>query len=209
MRLVNHLVTLEWVTPTPSIMVERAGRTCYKTEDRVGQNPAAEFLANIIRRGHESVLEHAVASVRIITDKGITHELVRHRIASFSQESTRYCNYAGERFGGSVAFIRPVELPVEAFEVWQEAMEAAERYYLRLLDMKVKPQDARSVLPHAVKTEIVMTANLREWRHFLRLRHAKAAHPDMRVVAGQTYDLLLEHAGDFFPDFPKGGALCG
>lgn len=201
MKLVDHKVTLEWLTPSPALMVARAGRTCYKTEEDAPKDPA-EFVARIIRRGHESVLEHAVMSVRVITDRGVTHEMVRHRIASFSQESTRYCNYCGDRFGGELQFIRPVELPEIAWSEWLAHMASTEALYLRMVnEYKVKPQDARSILPNALKTEIVMTANLREWRHFLKLRNAKAAHPDMRAVARQVYALLLANASEFFPDF--------
>lgn len=196
MQLVNHGVSLEWITPDAAFHVERAGRTCYKSECKMGDNPA-DFVKSLINRGHESVIEHAVASFRIITDRGITHELVRHRIASFSQESTRYCNYAGERFGGEIQFIRPVELPERAWVIWMAAMEFAERAYFALLAMGVKPQDARSVLPTATKTEIVMTANMREWRHFLSLRRPKSAHPDMRVVARLLYRILQEQAPAF------------
>ncbi len=200
MQQVEHKVSLEWITPAPALMVERAGRTCYKTEDLSGKD-AAEFIAKIIRKGHESVLEHAVMSVRIITDRGVTHELVRHRIASFSQESTRYCNYCGDRFGGQLQFIRPVNLPEVAWAEWLEAMEFLERLYLKMVNVyKVKPQEARSILPNSLKTEIVMTANLREWRHFLMLRKAKAAHPDMQVVAGLVYDLVMAHAPEFLPE---------
>lgn len=203
MKLIDHRVSLEWITPGAAGHVERAGRTCYKSEPKEGGSE--DFVRSIINRGHESVLEHAVASFRIITDRGITHELVRHRIASFSQESTRYCNYAGDRFGGEIQFIRPVELPEVAWTLWMEAMASAERYYLELLSMGVKPQDARSVLPTATKTEIVMTANLREWRHMLSLRKPKAAHPDMRVVAQAIYDILQEQAPAFLHNFKERG----
>lgn len=203
MKLVDHRVSLEWITPGAAEHVESAGRTCYKSDPKEGG--AEDFVRSIINRGHESVLEHAVASFRIITDRGITHELVRHRIASFSQESTRFCNYSGGRFGGEIQFIRPVELPEVAWDLWLQAMASAERYYLELLSMGVKPQDARSVLPTATKTEIVMTTNLREWRHMLSLRKHKAAHPDTRVVAQAIYDILHEQVPAFLHNFKERG----
>lgn len=199
MREVSHKVGLEWITPDAARVVEQAGRTCYKSDCSTETTPA-EFIAKLIKRGHLSVLEHAVASVRIVTDRGITHELVRHRIASFSQESTRYCNYAGERFGGEITVIRPETMKPECFALWLEAMGHAERIYLAMLELGEKPQNARSVLPTCTKTEIVMTANLREWRHFLSLRDDPAAHPDMQIVARNIRYLLQGAAPEFFPE---------
>lgn len=199
MKQVNHEVRLEQITPNAAALVELAGRTCYKSECAAGKDPAG-FIRRIIASGHHSVLEHAVATVRIITDRGITHELVRHRIASFSQESTRFCNYAGGRFGGELQFIRPVEMREDCWDLWLEACSTAERIYLEMLARGEKPQNARSVLPTCLKTEIVMTANLREWRHFFHLRKAPDAHPDMRVVAGDTFRLILDRAPEFFPE---------
>ena len=165
--------------------IERAGRTCYKSEGRIAEGTAEKFIASIVRRGHESVLEHASLTVRIICDRGVTHEIVRHRIASYSQESTRYCNYSGDKFGNEITVIRPFfwnDDPAK-FEIWKRAMEAAEKAYNELIAAGATAQEARSVLPNSLKTEIVMTMNLREWRHFLKLRTAPAAHPQMREVA--------------------------
>ena len=165
--------------------IERAGRTCYKSEGRIAEGTAEKFIASIVRRGHESVLEHASLTVRIICDRGVTHEIVRHRIASYSQESTRYCNYSGEKFGSEITVIRPFfwNDDPEKFEIWKRAMEASEKAYNDLIAAGATAQEARSVLPNSLKTEIVMTMNLREWRHFLKLRTAPAAHPQMREVA--------------------------
>jgi thymidylate synthase (FAD) len=167
--------------------LERAGRTCYKSEWRISleEGTAEKFLASIIKRGHESVLEHVAITLRIITDRGVTHELVRHRIASYSQESTRYCNYAND---GELSFIRPVDLALcdmdtEVGVEWQAAMYGAERSYLAMIELGCTPEFARSVLPNSLKTEIVVTMNLREWRHFFNLRCSKKAHPQMRTLA--------------------------
>ena len=167
--------------------LERAGRVCYKSEDKITQGSAETFLANIIKRGHESVLEHEKITVSLICDRGVTHELVRHRIASYSQESTRYCNYMGEKFGRELTFIKPCFWAEDdpKYAIWKEQMAQLEETYQRLLE--AGPQEARSILPNSLKTEIVVTMNLREWRHFFRLRTAPAAHPQMREAA----DMLL------------------
>ena len=164
--------------------IEKAGRTCYKSEDRITDESAGAFARKLIERGHESVLEHESITVRFVCDRGISHEIVRHRIASFSQESQRYV-----RYNGDIEFINPHMPNAKAHEAWQELCERAEETYKELLSYGVQPQQARSVLPNSTKTEIVMTANLREWRHFLKLRTAKAAHPQMREL---TVPLLHE-----------------
>jgi len=164
--------------------IEAAGRTCYKSESVVSPETARPFVANLIKRGHESVLEHQSVSVRIICDRGVSHEIVRHRIASYSQESTRFCNYSKS---GEVVFIKPCfwcesEL---IYQVWKNHMVIAEQVYLQMIYHGAKPQEARSVLPNSLKTEIVVTMNLREWRHFFKLRAAGAAgtpHPQMLEI---------------------------
>lgn len=164
--------------------LELAGRTCYKSEHRITQDSAADFVRRILASGHHSVIEHMGLSVRFVCDRGVTHELVRHRLAAYSQESTRYANYAQERFGSEITVVRPLFwLPGEpAFERWLKAMAQAEKAYLELMDLGARPQESRGVLPNSLKTEIVMTANLREWRHVLALRGGKAAHPQIREI---------------------------
>lgn len=165
------------------LFVERCARICYKSEESIKEEVNSSFLKNIISRGHESVIEHEKVSVMFIVDRGISHEIVRHRIGSYSQESTRYCNYAQDRFGHEIAVIEPYFLTGRAYEEWEKACRQAEKSYFDLLDMGCSPQEARSVLPTCLKTEIAVTYNLREWRHFFRLRCDKAAHPQMRQVA--------------------------
>lgn len=164
--------------------IEAAGRTCYKSEDRITPDSAAAFVERILKSGHHSVLEHASCTVRFVCDRGVSHELVRHRLASYSQESTRYANYSKERFGGEIAVIRPPFWPEDSpeFALWREAMLAAERAYLALTGRGVPAQEARSVLPTCLKTEVVVTANIREWRHIFSLRCAPAAHPQIRGI---------------------------
>lgn len=186
--------------------VERIGRVCYKSEDRIEEGSAEKFIRGILRRGHESVIEHGSITVKFICDRGVTHEIVRHRIASYSQESTRYCNYVKEKFGSQITCIDLStgfhydlnnEVDRRKYEVWQEAMENAERSYFQLIQLGATPQEARSVLPNSLKTELVATMNLREWRHFFRMRADAAAHPQCREVA----QMLLERFAKEYPVF--------
>lgn len=165
--------------------IERAGRTCYKSEDKITEDSARKFVAAIIKSGHESVIEHEKITVRIICDRGVTHEIVRHRIASYSQESTRYCNYANDKFGNELTFIRPFYWENEPVKkaIWTTSMERVEKNYKELIRLGASPQEARAILPNSLKTEIVVTMNLREWRYFLKLRTSPAAHPQIREVA--------------------------
>ena len=167
--------------------IERFGRTCYKSEERIMADSAAKFVRGLIKSGHESVLEHVKVTVRIICDRGVTHEIVRHRIASYSQESTRFCDYQAK----GIRVIRPfffADDPTK-YRIWLSAMESCERAYNRLRELGASPQEARSVLPNSLKTEIVTTYNLREWRWFFNLRCEKKAHPQMRQI---TIPLLAE-----------------
>lgn len=165
-------------------LLERAARTCYKSEDRIEDGSAEALLSRLVKIGHESVLEHASISVRIVCDRGVTHELVRHRLCSFSQESTRYANYSKDKFGSEITVIRPCfwEPGSREYGQWETAMEQAEKAYLELLSTGAKAQEARSVLPNSLKADIIMTANIREWRHIFKLRCSKASHPQMRQI---------------------------
>lgn len=165
--------------------IELAGRTCYKSEDKITEDSARKFVAGIIKSGHESVIEHEKITVRIICDRGVTHEIVRHRIASYSQESTRYCNYSNDKFGNELTFIRPFYWKNDGLkmDIWEDAMRLIEEKYMDLITLGATPQEARAILPNSLKTEIVVTMNLREWRHFFKVRCAPAAHPQMREVA--------------------------
>lgn len=165
--------------------IELCGRVCYKSEDRITDGSAEKFVGMILKSGHESVLEHEKITVRFVCDRGVTHEIVRHRIASYSQESTRYCNYSKDKFGGEITFIRPCfwAKDDEKFALWKETMQSIEDSYVKLISLGAKPEEARSILPNSVKTEIMVTMNLREWRHFFKLRTAERAHPQIREVA--------------------------
>lgn len=186
--------------------VEQAGRTCYKSEDKITDGSAEKFVRNILKRGHEAVIEHASLTVRITCDRGVSHEIVRHRLAAYCQESTRYCNYSKEGFSGEITVIKPMSFDCSdsPYRIWKRSCENAETAYFDLLNEGCTPQEARSVLPNSLKTEVVMTADMREWRHFIRLRCAPAAHPDMRVVARLLYDLLKSTYPVFFEDIEVG-----
>lgn len=164
--------------------IERCGRVCYKSEGKIEEGSAEKFVAGIIKRGHEAVLEHASVTVKFVVDRGVSHEIVRHRIASYCQESTRYCNYSKDDFGSEITCIIPhyLDYKSEGWETWKAAMKSCEEAYFKLLDIGHTAQEARAVLPNSLKTEVVMTANLREWRTFFKLRCANAAHPQMREV---------------------------
>lgn len=173
-----QLVNYKYKDPMDLLQdIERIGRVCYKSEHRITNSSAAPFVRNIIARGHESVLEHISITVRFITDRAIANELVRHRIAAYSQESTRYCNYKDK-----IEFIYPKNVSDKQLQLIMEACACAATTYQTLIADGVTPEVARDVLPLCTKTELIATYNLREWRHILRLRTDKAAHPKMREL---------------------------
>lgn len=181
--------------------IEMAGRTCYKSEDKITDESCIKFVDMLIRKGHESVLEHHNVTMKFITDRGVTHELVRHRIASYSQESTRYCNYGRTE----IEFIIPVEfydiqINRDMYLVWHDSCNKSEYLYKAMLADGATPQLARSVLNNSLKTEIIATMNLRSWRHFFKLRTAKAAHPQMQDLAKQALQIMKENLYVVFKD---------
>lgn len=177
--------------------IERIGRTCYKSEDKITDGSAARFVSMLIKNGHEAMIEHNAITVRFICDRGVSHEIVRHRLASYAQESTRYCNYSNDKFGNEINVIDisgGISLDTKMnnyspdtikliLDEWVLAMEDAERHYLKMIELGATPQIARGVLPTSLKTEIVVTMNLREWRHFFKLRAAISSHPQMRELS--------------------------
>jgi thymidylate synthase (FAD) len=200
MKIVNPSVNLLWIIESPEVLIELAGRTCYRSEDKITQESAGKFVKMLINSGHHAMIEHATASFRIITDRGITHEIVRHRLASYAQESTRYCNYSKDKFGNECSFIQPPNMTYTQTKTWRFACENAEQSYFQMLKNGCTPQIARSVLPNCLKTEIVMMANLREWQHFIKLRGSAAAHPQIRPIAYGIWDILKDHAPNVFSD---------
>lgn len=226
MKFIQPSVTLLDITQNALQKIEAAGRTCYKSEDKITDESANSFVEAIMSKNHESVLEHAYASFRIVCDRGISHEIVRHRIASYSQESQRYVGYDKDKFGGEITFIIPswVKEPDKFLEIVAYLKDEtlnipepdflekededgkmysnyfdlisycinAESNYLAFRENGLSPQEARCILPNCTKTEIVMTANFREWKHFLEMRCSKAAHPDMQIIANQIKVVLNE-----------------
>lgn len=207
MKIVKPSVTLLWVTPNAEQMIEAAGRTAYKSEDKITDSSAPKFIRKLIELGHESVLEHACASVRIICDRGVSHEMVRHRLASYTQESTRFCDYKGI----DLSIVEPLDFyETRSYGLWNEAIQKMEEVYTSLRNLRVSPQFARSILPTCLKTELVMTTNFREWRHILRLRTSKKAHPQMQEIANMILGLLstLSPACFRWEDFPDVVPFC-
>lgn len=198
MLITEPSATLLSITMNAAKLVERAARTCYKSEYKIGDGTTAEFIMTLIKNGHLSVLEHASATIQFVADRGVTHELVRHRMASYCQESTRYCNYGADRFGGKISVIEPpFDCPV-ASAIWEGAMERAETAYFGLLACGQSPQLARSVLPSSLKAEIVMTCNFREWLHVFALRCSPKAHPQIRQLMTEARAVLAERCPEVF-----------
>ena len=182
--------------------IEQVGRVCYKSEDLIKEDSAADFVRRLIKRGHEAMIEHSQMTVIFTVDRGVSHEMVRHRLASFAQESTRYCNYSKEKFGDQITVIRPyfLEEESEAYNAWLYVMEEAEQAYMTMLRCGCSPQEARSVLPNSLKTDIVITANYREWRTIFKLRTAAGAHPQMREIMRPLLDEVKEKLEPVFGD---------
>ncbi len=198
--------SVEFVSPVNGISIlkhiEKCGRVCYQSDHRITDNSYTDFAKMILRNGHESVLEHASFSLSIICDRGVTHEIVRHRIASYSQESTRYCNYAKEQFNAEISVIEPCFLQkgTDGYSLWEEGCVDAETAYFNLLNYGCLAQEARAVLPTCLKSQIIMTTNIREWRHFFKLRCSRAAHPQMREVASMALQLVRDNIPILFDD---------
>ncbi len=202
MKIIDQSYRILW---NPGDVIEQAARTCYRSEDKITKDGSSdkkmkEMLTGL---GHTAMLEHSVLSVEFTTDRAIANELVRHRLCSFAQESTRYCNYSKDKFGGELTFIRPEWLhdyyTYEA-SLWADVCYVTERNYLSLLKNGLKPEDARCVLPLSLATKLVMTTNYAEWRHILKLRTAKAAHPQMRALMIPLLKELQERIPVIFDD---------
>jgi len=211
MKIVEPRCEILFATPNPVDVVATAARTCYQSEAKTDKADY-ELVKRLISSGHHAMLEFASITARFTTDRGVSHELVRHRLCSFAQESTRYCNYSGK----DMEFIKPFTMVVEnssvnddgftPYELWYGSVTDAEETYNAMLKAGCSPQIARSVLPNSLKTEINVSANLREWRHIIALRTSPAAHPDMRHLMGLfMYELqyYVDHIV-FFEDLYTG-----
>ena len=191
--------------------IERACRCCYRSEGKITEDSYKRLLQNCINRGHESVLEHEKVTVRIIADIGTYKDLTRHRIASFSVESTRYCNYGKDKFDNEIKFIKPCHIDegTKIYDIWKKGLEDLEKAYLEMSDLDAKPDQLRMLLPHSTAAEYTMTANIREWKHILSLRTAKMTHPSIRQVLIPLLLKFKEDMPEIFSDveydeeFPK------
>ncbi len=196
--------------------IERIGRVCYKSEDRITEDgeSAKKFVKMLIDAQHFAMIEHSTLSVMFTTDRGVSHEMVRHRVASFAQESTRYVNYAKEKFGNEINVVdimnginldgkmknMDADVIGSIYSEWLEAMKDAERHYMKMIELGATPQIARSVLPNSTRTTITITADYREWRHFFKLRCDKTAHPQIREIAIPLLNELKEKLPVIFDD---------
>lgn len=202
MKIIDQSYRILW---NPGDVIEQAARTCYRSEDKITENGSSDKLIKdlLVARGHTAMLEHSVLSVEFVTDRAIANELERHRLCSFAQESTRYCNYSKDKFGGELTFIRPEwinDWPQFGASLWSSTCYTTERYYKALLKGGLKPEDARCVLPLSLATKLVMTTNYAEWRHILKLRTAKGAHPQMRALMIPLLKELQEKIPVIFDD---------
>lgn len=218
MRIIKPYYIIESNIKSDEIIqhLEKVGRTCYKSEDRIGDiELSKKFLGSLIDRGHEAIIEHASITVRVVCDRGVSHEIVRHRLASYAQESTRYCNYSKDKFDNQLTYIDIMPIIIKRFNPQTEddkihlgkieskiieTLSLIEKNYMGLLELGLTPQEARGILPNLLKTEIVMTMNIREWRHFFKLRTSKAAHPQIREIAIPLLDEMKKTIPVLFDD---------
>ena len=193
--------------------LEKVARTCYKSEDKITEDSADKIIEMLIKKGHEAMIEFVDIIVKFTCDRGISHEIVRHRLASYAQESTRYCNYSKDKFDNQITFIIPFWINLDAGEYltkwdstdmylqkckkepnneadyyWFKEMANSEKYYQKLINLGWQPQQARTILPNSLKTEINVKFNLREWRHFFKMRCSSSAHPQMRELTVPLLD---------------------
>lgn len=218
MRIIQPTFEILAFTPNMTKVIELGIRTAYKSEDRMTDDSDRKIIELIKSFKHESTLEHATITVKFITDRGVSHELVRHRIASFTQESTRYCNYSKDKFGSEITVIEPFFYTYSytqddktsiLYDSWKRACIAAENEYFFQLESGARPQEARAVLPNSLKTEIVVTANIREWRKIFELRTSKEAHPQIRQIMcplllefRKHWDILFDDVGNVEHECP-------
>ena len=213
MKIVRPSFEILEFTPDMTKLIERGIRTAYKSEDKIQENSDIEIIERIKNFKHDSTLEHGSITVHFVTDRGVTHELVRHRVASYTQESTRYCNYSKGKFNSEITVIEPFFFGdpdiSRVYAIWEDSCRKAETSYLELLAYGAKAQEARGVLPNSLKTEIVVTANVREWRHICTLRTSKEAHPQIRQIIcpllsefRKRWPVLFDDVGDVEHEWP-------
>lgn len=183
--------------------IERACRTCYRSEGSITEDSYKKLLKNCITRGHESVLEHEKITVRIYNDVGSYKDLTRHRFASFSVESTRYCSYDKDKYGNEISFMNPIYIEnKEIYETWKKNMQEIENAYLKMKELGATTDECRLILPHSTAAEYTMTANIREWKHIFELRANNHVHPSIRQVMIPLLKYFKEQMPDIFADIP-------
>jgi len=200
MKIIKPEVFFRWVSPDPERSIEEAARLCYKTEGAITRDSHVAMIRKLVKLGHTAMLEHATASFRFIYDRGVSHEHVRHRLASYAQESTRYCNYGVAKFGREIGVIEPPGLTSIQRIGWLKVCSVAEEVYMELIDSGCAPQIARSVLPTCLKTEVICTANMQEWRHIFTLRTNVKAHTQIREVMYPALIILHSYCPTIFED---------
>jgi thymidylate synthase (FAD) len=200
MKIVSPSIEFIWITPNPLQIIEKCGRIAYKSEDKITENSAESFVKTLLQYGHESVIEHASMSYKVICDRGVSHEIVRHRLFSYTQESTRYCNYGSS----DMQFIEPPFQPVNTKHVktnFLNVLQKIEDHYKYLISIGEKPQISRAMLPNCLKTEIAITGNFREWRHFFKMRTSKSAHPQMQEIANMILHDAMKRVPVIFNEY--------
>ena len=213
MRIVEPWIKVEKIDGKQIMQrIERACRTCYRSEGKITEDSYKNLIKNCITRGHESVLEHEKVTVRIYDDIGSYKDLTRHRFASFSVESTRYCSYDKDKFGNEIAFMNPIYIEdKEMYELWKDTMQKIEENYVKMKELGATTDMCRELLPHSIAAEYTMTANIREWKHVLSLRANDHVHPSIRQVMipllkyfkEQMPEIFdeIEYDEDFNPDY--------
>ena len=182
--------------------IERACRTCYRSEDTISEDSYKRLLKNCITRGHESILEHEKITIRMLCDIGVYKDLTRHRAgASFSIESTRYCNYSKDKFTNNIKFIEPIYSDnEEKYQIWQDAMKSLEEHYMHLASLDAAADELRMLLPHSTAAEVTMTCNIREWKHIFTLRCSKHAHSAIRQLLIPLLLVFKKEMPEIFED---------
>lgn len=204
MKIIQPTFEILNYTPDMEKTIEIGGRTCYASCDKITEASYEDIIPKWMNMKHNSVLEHSAITVKFVCDRGVMAELTRHRMASFSVQSTRYCNYSKDKYNNEISVIEPYFFKKDdggyLYGCWKDAMTRAETYYLNLVNHGVSAQEARSVLPNSLATEIVMTANPREWRHVIELRTHRDAHPQIRQIICPMAKVFAEKWSVLFGD---------
>lgn len=200
MRIVEPWIKVEKIDGKKMMKkIEKACRTCYRSEGKITEDSYKNLISNCITRGHESVLEHEKITVRIYSDIGSYKDLTRHRFASFSVESTRYCSYDKDKYGNEIAFMNPIYIEnKEMYKIWEKTMQEIEKNYIKMKKLGATTDMCRELLPHSTAGEYTMTANIREWKHILSLRTTKHVHPSIRQVLIPLLKYFKEEMPEIF-----------